>query len=151
MIYSPCSSGHVSKSVKWRLYHLGREQKIAQVAIDLKHLVVLQSTQSSATSGWQNTSPVCKRIISWTYVLKAHRKDIHLTHVYPWSGSCYKIDSTSESESHSVMFDSLQSHGLHSWNSWSQNTGVGSCSLLQGIFPTQGLNPSLWHCRKILY
>lgn len=27
MIYSPCSSGHVSKSVKWRLYHLGREKK----------------------------------------------------------------------------------------------------------------------------
>ena len=25
------------------------------------------------------------------------------------------------------------------------NTGVGSCSILQGIFPTQGLNPSLPH------
>ena len=24
-----------------------------------------------------------------------------------------------------------------------QNTGVGSCSLLQGIFPTQGSNPGL--------
>ena len=33
-------------------------------------------------------------------------------------------------------------HGLYSpWNSPGQNTGVGSCSLLQGIFPTQGLNP----------
>ena len=32
-----------------------------------------------------------------------------------------------------------------------QNTGVGSCSLLPGIFPTQGLNPGLWHCRWILY
>ena len=29
--------------------------------------------------------------------------------------------------------------------------GVGSLSLLQGIFPTQGLNPSLSHCRQILY
>ena len=29
--------------------------------------------------------------------------------------------------------------------------GVGSCSLLQGIFPTQGSNPSLLHCRQILY
>ena len=27
-----------------------------------------------------------------------------------------------------------------SWNSPSQNTGVGSLSLLQGIFPTQGSN-----------
>ena len=31
------------------------------------------------------------------------------------------------------------------------DTGVGSCSLLQGIFPTQGLNPGLLHCRWILY
>jgi len=38
-----------------------------------------------------------------------------------------------------------------SWNSPGQNTGVGSCSLLQGIFPTQGLNPSLPHCRQIPY
>ena len=37
------------------------------------------------------------------------------------------------------------------WNSLGQNTGVGSLSLLQGIFPTQGLNPGLPHCRRILY
>ena len=37
------------------------------------------------------------------------------------------------------------------WNSLGQNTGVGSLSLLQGIFPTQGLNPGLSHCRGILY
>ena len=30
-------------------------------------------------------------------------------------------------------------------------TGVGSLSLLQRIFPTQGLNPGLPHCRQILY
>ena len=29
--------------------------------------------------------------------------------------------------------------------------GVGSLSLLQGIFPTQGSNPGLLHCRHILY
>ena len=38
------------------------------------------------------------------------------------------------------------------WNSPGQNTGVvGSLSCLQGIFPTQGLNPGLLHCRWILY
>ena len=37
------------------------------------------------------------------------------------------------------------------WNSPGQNTGVGSFSLLQGIFPTQRLNPGLPHCRQILY
>jgi len=48
--------------------------------------------------------------------------------------------------------DSLQPHGLYSpWNSLGQNTGVGSLSLLQGIFPTQGSNPGHPHCRGILY
>ena len=48
--------------------------------------------------------------------------------------------------------DSLWPHGVYSpWNSPGQNTGVGSLSLLQGIFPTQGSNPGLPHCRWILY
>ena len=50
------------------------------------------------------------------------------------------------------MSDSLWPHGLYSpWNSPGQNTGVGSLSLLQGIFPTQGSNPGLPHCGQILY
>ena len=32
-----------------------------------------------------------------------------------------------------------------------KNTGVGTLSLLRGIFPTQGLNQGLLHCRQILY
>ena len=57
----------------------------------------------------------------------------------------------SESEIRSVVSDSLQPHGLYSpWNSPGQNTGMGSLSLLQGIFPTQGSNPGLPHCRQIL-
>ena len=56
-----------------------------------------------------------------------------------------------ESGSRSVS-DSLWPHGLYSpWNSPGQNTGVGSLSLLQGIYPTQGLNPGLPLCRWILY
>ena len=50
------------------------------------------------------------------------------------------------------MSDSLRPHELYSpWKSPGQNTGVGSPSLLQGIFPTQGSNPSLLYCRQILY
>ena len=50
------------------------------------------------------------------------------------------------------MSDSLLPHGLYSvWNSPGQNTGVGSLSLLQGIFPTQGSNPGLPHHRLMLY
>ena len=58
----------------------------------------------------------------------------------------------SESESHSVVFNSLGPLGLYSPRySPGQNTGVGSCSLLQGIFPTQGSNPGFPLCRRILY
>ena len=49
-------------------------------------------------------------------------------------------EQKSENESHSVLSDSLRPHGLYSLlNSPDQNTGVGSLSLLQEIFPTQGL------------
>ena len=64
-------------------------------------------------------------------------------HVVNWKWKC---------ESPSVLFDSLWPRGLYSpWNSPGQNTGVASLSLLQGIFPTQGSNPGLPHCRRILY
>ena len=50
------------------------------------------------------------------------------------------------------MSNSLQPHELYSpWNSPGHNTGVGSLSLLQGIFPTQESNQGLLHYRWILY
>ena len=50
------------------------------------------------------------------------------------------------------MSDPLWPHGLYSpWNSPGQNSGVGNHSLLLGIFPAQGSNPGLLHCRQILY
>ena len=55
------------------------------------------------------------------------------------------------------VYYSLWSYGrsparlLCPWNSPGKNTGVGSHSLLQGIFPTQGSNPGLLHYRQILY
>ena len=62
----------------------------------------------------------------------------------------YNIQS--ESKSLLVVSNPLWSHGLYSpWNSPGQKTGVGSLSLLQEIFPTQELNPSLLLCRQILY
>ena len=45
---------------------------------------------------------------------------------------------------------SLQGFSVHG-DSLGKNTGVGCHVLLQGIFPTQGLNPGLPHCRWILY
>ena len=55
------------------------------------------------------------------------------------------------SESHSVVSDSLQPHGLYSpWNSPGQNSRAGRLSLLQ-VIPTQGFNPGFPHCKWILY
>ena len=57
----------------------------------------------------------------------------------------------------SVVSDSLWPHGLqparflYLWNSPRKNTGVGSHSLLQGIFPTQGLNLGLLHWMQSFY
>ena len=57
----------------------------------------------------------------------------------------------------SVVSDSFHAHRLQPtrllcpWNSPGKNTGMGSHSLLQGIFPTQGSNPGLPHRRQILY
>ena len=59
--------------------------------------------------------------------------------------------------SRSVVSESLRLHGLQPasllcpWNSPGKHTGMGYHSLLQRIFPTQGSNPGLLHCRQILY
>ena len=69
-----------------------------------------------------------------------------------WNQLLLPSPCESKSESRSVMSESLQLHGLYSpGNSPGQDTGVGSPSLLQWIFSTQGLNPGLPHCRRILY
>ena len=59
--------------------------------------------------------------------------------------------------SRSIVSDSLRPYGLqptrrlHPWDFPGKSTGVGCHFLLQGIFPTQGSNPGLQHCRQILY
>ena len=45
---------------------------------------------------------------------------------------------------------SLPGSSVHE-DSPGKNTGVGNHFLLQGIFPTQVLNPGLWHCKWIFY
>ena len=59
--------------------------------------------------------------------------------------------------SHSVVSDSVWPHGLSParllcpWGFSRQETGVGCHFLLQGIFPNQGSNLGLLHCRQTLY
>ena len=69
----------------------------------------------------------------------------------------WKWKKQSENVSCSVVSDSLQPHGLKPtsllcpWNSPGKNTGVGSYSLLRGIFPIQGSNLGLSYWGQILY
>ena len=64
---------------------------------------------------------------------------------------------SSDSVSRTVVSSSLRPRGLQPprllcpWDSPGKNTGVGCHALLQEIFPSQGLNPGLLHCRQILY
>ena len=70
-----------------------------------------------------------------------------------WTGwiSLLSKGLSSETESRSVVSYSLRPHGHSPWNSLGKSPGVDCPSLLQWIFPTQGLNLGLPHCRQILY
>ena len=116
------------------------------------------TTRATGWAGYDLTKTLCAKqmevlwvpadLISFLCVLS--KKKSHWTKVN-WQGMRLK-HCNHESQSRSVMPDSLWPQGLCSpWNSSGQNTGVGSLSLLQGIFPTQGSNPGFPHCTWILY
>ena len=91
---------------------------------------------------------------SFPFMLSFQRKKYcwYMTNYWEIFTLCNHLMWCDVSESHSVVSDSLQPHGLYNpWNSPGQNTGVGSLSLLQGIFQTHRLNPGLPHCRRIFY
>ena len=79
---------------------------------------------------------------------------------FPYDPLCNLPIPAHESVSHPAVSDSLPSHGLQParllcpWNSPGKNTylpGLGCHFLLQGIFPTQALNPGLLCCTQTLY
>ena len=90
--------------------------------------------------------------ISAPFLLSLQGPSLSLSEWWTKGYSCEKW-----SENLSVMSYSLWPRGLEPasllclWNSSDKHTGVGNCSRLQGIFPTEGLNPGLLHWRQILY
>ena len=85
--------------------------------------------------------------LNWTEV---NIVELMKRNLFTWNYTLQVVES--ESESCSVVSDSLWPHGLCSpQNPPGQNTGAGSLSLFQGIFPTEGLKQGLPHCRWILY
>ena len=98
----------------------------------------------SPTQGWNPGIPHCRQIL---YQLsyqgspvpaKGDGKCPCCSVIGNALGKSQFVVEVKWSASHSVMSDSLLPYGLYSpWNFPGQNTGVGSLSLLQGIFPTQ--------------
>ena len=87
---------------------------------------------------------------------------VHLSLLTPhWAHFHFSLHTVltwkSKSVSRSVVSNSLQPQRLWPtrllcpWTSPGKNTGVGCHSLLRGIFPTEGWNLHLLHCRQILH
>ena len=78
-----------------------------------------------------------------------------LTWRIPWTQEAGRLQSMGSQGVRQNWRDLAHTHTCthtHTYkNSPDKNTGVGSHSLLQGIFPTQRLNQGLLHCRPILY
>ena len=103
------------------------------------------------------------RILEWVTITFSRGSSWHRdqTRVSYTAGRFFTIRAISkwknETEILVTQSDSLQFHGLGltkclcPWDSLSKNTGVGCHFLLQGIFPNQGSNPGLLHCRQTLY
>ena len=100
----------------------------------------------------------CDGTIGKHWLERSQLSRVQLKHlVLPWTSvplleENYSFSSKKvEGVSHSAVSDSLQPHGLQPTrllclqDFLGKNTGVGSHSLLQRIFPTQGPNPGLLH------
>ena len=87
--------------------------------------------------------------MSYTKHARHHNGKCHALKENKNRRASYFSLSESERESRSGVSDPLGLHGLIEFSR--QDTGVGSRSLLQGIFPTQRSNPGLPLCRWILY
>ena len=102
----------------------------------------ITSYEKTQTFGPPSTYPIMSRQYaeSWTHNLYELNIFVNLKKLLRVKSEC-----------HSIVSNSLWCHGLYTpWNSPGQNIGVGSCSLLQGILPTQESNPGLPHCRWTL-
>ena len=113
-----------------------RESEVTQLCPTLSHPMDCSPPGSSLHGIFQ------ARVLEWV-PLPSHKWDLT---------KLKSFFKEKENESFSVMSNPLQTARLLCpWNSLGHNTGVGSLSRLQGIFPAQGSNPGLPHCRQILY
>ena len=90
--------------------------------------------------------------LGWTGLIsvlsKGHSRVFSNTTVQKHQFTCFSLYmklKVKVPQSCPILWDPME------WKSPGQNTGRGSLPLLQGIFPTQGLNHGLLHCRHLGY
>ena len=124
--YSSLRSGLMPSCfrVNWRFIHSWQYYNLMIWGLENKHNgnFFFPSSGGSQNTHWFSPQMLLLLLLLLLYGccanLHSHQQDI------------------SASESHSVVSDPLWPHGLYSpWNYPAQNTGVGSCSLLQRIEP----------------
>jgi len=82
------------------------------------------------------------RRMGWVYFILPVRRTSQSSLLWLVTQSCLTLCNP--------MDYSLSGSSVHG-DSPGKNTGVSCHALLQGIFPTHGLNPGLPYCRQILY
>ena len=104
----------------------------------------------------QLLSHVCLFATPWTIACQAPLSMGFSRQEY-WSGLPFPSLSQDKESEVAQLCPTLRPNGLQPtrllrpWNFPGKSTGLGCHFLLQGIFPTQGLNPGLLHCRQTLY
>ena len=154
-IVQPIGRGSV-KSIVWSYIHCETRQLKALRQSTRTAVENEQDISLNEKSKFQdNKCHLCNVLITGICTYKYFRFD-HMALPFCQSQfiQCY---TTHSSDSLSVMSNSLQPHGLQAarllclWNSPGKYPGVSCHFLLQGIFPTQGSNTRLLHCRQTLY
>ena len=117
----------------------------------------VQSIAQSDTTEWLSTQAHTGLKMEWVhfnwgFLVKASVQ-VKFTHTY--SSSVLVVCNVKVLVAQ--LCPTLRPHGLKParilcpWDSPGKNPGVGSHALLQRIFPTQGSNPGLQHCRQVLF
>ena len=139
---------------------------IVEASFSPMRLICLQILQHLHPQYWMNSTVCVIESIPWPFYIRMVSRDLFI-YGSAWEPYKYNLPSPTQlslswsskiSETTPVTQVAqscptfLWPQGLYSpWNSPGQNAGVGSLSLLQGIFQTQGSNPGLPHCKQILY
>ena len=156
------ASSHILNTIQSPSHDFGTHLALTSLScwfpILLSSLTVMQPHSSPYWSFTQDLAfALFLHDASLYFLTSRSRLECHLPRETSPIALSKETSEKSESVSCSVVSDSLRHYGLQPprllcpWNSPGKNTGVGSHSVLKGIFLTQGLNLDLLCCRQILY